>query len=171
MPIYVRLFNLILCSGFVPKEWLIEMIKPLYKNKGDKHNADNYRGITLLSCLGKLFTSVLNERLTDFLNDKGTIGSEQAGFRKSYSTIDHTFTLKCLIDFYLQRRKKLYCTFVDYRKAFDSIDRVNMWIKLLANDINGKLFKVVYNLYKGAKSCVTVNGTSSALFNCLIGMR
>ena len=46
------------------------MIKPIYKNKGDPMNPENYRPITLVSCLGKLFTAVLNERLNMFLSEK-----------------------------------------------------------------------------------------------------
>jgi hypothetical protein len=50
----------------MPSSWLIGMIKPIYKNKGDKFNPNNYRPITIVSCLGKLFTAILNERLTEF---------------------------------------------------------------------------------------------------------
>ena len=57
------LFNLILQKCIVPNEWGIGIIKPIYKNKGDRSNPEVYRGITLLSCLGKLFTAVLNKRL------------------------------------------------------------------------------------------------------------
>ncbi|ESO87462.1 hypothetical protein LOTGIDRAFT_78850, partial [Lottia gigantea] len=63
LPVYVLLFNLILDSGIVPTEWVNGMICPIYKNKGSKADADSYSGITILSCLCKLFTSVLNARL------------------------------------------------------------------------------------------------------------
>ena len=98
----------------------------MYKNKGSKADPDNYRGITILSCLGKLFTGTINYRLEQFLNDAGTIGPEQAGFRKGYSTIDHVFVLHNLINMYLHKGKRLYGCFVDYRKAFDSVDRVEL---------------------------------------------
>ena len=54
----VKLFNLVLDTGLIPAEWCKGLINPLYKNKGSIKNVDNYRGITLLSCLVKLFTSV-----------------------------------------------------------------------------------------------------------------
>ncbi|KAI0235914.1 hypothetical protein LSAT2_013530, partial [Lamellibrachia satsuma] len=55
------------------------------------------RGITIFSCLGKLFTSVFNSRLNEYLDSMNMIGEEQAGFRKGYSTLDHIFVFKSLI--------------------------------------------------------------------------
>ena len=64
------------------------------------------------------------------------LGVEQAGFRKGQSTIDHIFTLHCLIDVYLRKKKKLYCAFVDYRKAFDSVQHTLLWDKLLKMNVH-----------------------------------
>ena len=124
---------------------------------------DNYRGITLLSCLGKLFTAVIDSRLTAYLEKAGMLGDEQAGFRAGYSTIDHVFVLHCLIDLYLSQRKRLYCAFVDYKKAFDLVDRASLWSKLISSNINGKIMRVIYNLYDNAKSCVRVKNEKSEL--------
>ena len=63
-------FNIVLQSGHMPHEWVIGIIKPIYKNKGEMNYPDNYRGITLLSCFGKWFTSILNDRLTTYINLK-----------------------------------------------------------------------------------------------------
>ena len=60
MPLYVKLFNKILVEGTVPDQWIIGLIIPIYKQKGNKYDANNYREIALLSCLGKLYTAVLN---------------------------------------------------------------------------------------------------------------
>ena len=97
---FTKLFNLVFASGFVPDKWSLGFISPIYKNKGDKASPDNYRGITILSCFGKLFTSVLNDRLNQNLENMNILNEEQAGFRKNYSTNDHIFNLKCLIDLY-----------------------------------------------------------------------
>ena len=132
-PIYTKIFNIILSSGIIPTEWTLGQLTPIFKNKGDRKKATNYRGITLFSCLSKLFTSVLNDRLTKWVTDKNIIGPEQAGFRKGFSTVDHIFTLKCIVDVYLSKRKRLYCAFIDYQKAFDSIDRLMMWKHILKN--------------------------------------
>ena len=68
------------------------------------------------SCFCKLFTYVLNNRLSEYIADLGIMGEEQTGFRHDYSTMDHVFVLKNVIDLYLNKRKRLYCAFVDYRK-------------------------------------------------------
>ena len=119
LELIVKLFNTILYSGVVPSDWCIGAIKPLYKKKGSIDNPDNYRGITLLSCLGKLFTSLINNRLNIYLEETNLLGIEQAGFRDGFSTLDHIFTLHCLIDLYLHKKKIIYCCFIYYRKAFD----------------------------------------------------
>lgn len=171
LPLYVRLFNLILDQGVVPREWLIGMVLPIYKGKGDKHSVDNYRGITLLSCLGKLFTSLLNSRLTEFCTTNEIILENQTGFRQGYSTLDHVFLLKNLIDMYLDQKKRLYCTFIDYRKAFDSVWRHGLWLKCLKSGIKGKILEVIKNMYGNIKSCITSNGRLSEFFECNVGVR
>ena len=165
------LFNLVLNSELVPEEWSLGLIKPLYKGKGTRNCADNYRGITLLSCFGKLFTSVLNSRITDYLETNNILGQEQAGFRSGYSTTDHIFVLHSLIQLYQSKKKKLYCAFIDYRKAFDLIERSALWVKLLNNGINGKVLKVIKNMYTNAKSCVSIDHINSEFFTCNIGVR
>ena len=164
--------TLYLRVGLYPIDsWSNGFICPIYKQKGDPANADNYRGITILSCYGKLFTCVLNNRLFNYLESLGLLSKEQAGFRKAYDTVDHIFNLECLIDLYLLRRQKLYCAFVDYRKAFDSVNRVLLWQKMLRNGIDGKLLTVLQNLYQNAKSCVRGGSNCSDFFASNIGVR
>ena len=132
---------------------------------------DNYRGITILSCFGKLFTAVLNHRLNQYLENMNILCKEQAGFRKNYSTTDHIFNLKCLIDLYLFRGKKLYCAFIDVKKAFDSVNRTYLWQKLLSNNIDGKMFRIIHNLYASAKSCVKQGHMKSTSFSSNVSVR
>ena len=110
------LFNIVLQRGIIPSDWCVGLIMPLYKKKGSPDDPDNYRGITLLSCIGKLFTAAINYRLTNFLEQAGAIGDEQAGFRAGFSTVDHIFTLHAILDIYLHKKERLYCAFLDYIK-------------------------------------------------------
>ena len=68
-------------------------------------------------------------------------------------------------------KKKLYCAFIDYQKAFDLVDRSCLWSKLLARNIKGKIMKLIFNLYQNTKACVKHNNKLSQSFNCNIGVR
>ena len=162
MPVYLKFFNIIYESGFVPEEWLIGLVKPIYKNKGDPTKPDNYRPITLLSCLGKVFTCILNHRLETFGNEINLLKENQAGFRKSYSTLDHVLTLQFLSNILLQRKKKLFCAFVDFKQAFDTVWRTGLWTKMQTNGINGKCFQYIQNMYKSIKSMYRLVNLSRA---------
>ena len=171
--VILGLMNLVLKIGKISEIWSIGTIKPIYKGKGNSKDVDNYRGITLLSCLGKLFTSIINSRLYTFLDENKILGHEQGGFRKGHSTTQHIFSLHFLINLYLQKKKKLFCLFVDYKKAFDKIQRNILWDKLLKLGIRGKVLDIVKDIYNKAKSCIkTQNQTGqSQMFSCNIGLR
>lgn len=169
--IYVKLFNIVLNSGFIPKSWTTGIINPIFKNKGDPKNAENYRPITLLSCFGKLFTAVLNTRLQTFLDANDIINDYQAGFRSGFSTVDNTFILHTLIQLQRNSKQKLYCAFIDLKQAFDTVWRSGLWQKMLSYNISGKFITVIKHMYSDIKSCVSVNNTCSNFFSSNIGVR
>jgi hypothetical protein len=171
MPIYLKLFNVVFDKGIVPLSWTTGSIKPIYKNKGNPKEPENYRPISLLSCFGKLFTSILNNRLNKYADSTNLIHETQAGFRKKFSTIDNIFILKSLIDIVQSDKKKLYCCFVDLKQAFDSVWRIGLWKKLKAENITGKCFNVINSLYSNIKSRVTSPEGSTPYFDCLVGVR
>ena len=159
------MFNAILDSGEIPNDWLLGKIIPIFKNNGSLNDPANYRGITLLSCLGKLFTSIINNRLCKVVH----INENQAGIRQHHSTLDHIFTLKSLIDIYFKKKKN--CVFIDYSKAFDSVWRPGLWYELIKSGITRKMYTLIYNMYQDIRSYVAVNGECSQFFNSYIGVR
>ena len=78
--VFCKLFNIVFESGIVPCCWTEGVICPIYKNKVDANNPYNYRGITVISCFGKLFTSVLNHWLNCYLESINNLCEEQTGF-------------------------------------------------------------------------------------------
>ena len=123
------IFNGIFNTGVFPESWSKGIIVPVYK-KGDPTLADNYHAITLSSCMSKLFTSILNNRIYSWAEEQDKLSDTQFGFRKERSTVDAIFVLQNLIQHVLNEKRRLYCAFVDLHKAFDSVYRNGLWLKL-----------------------------------------
>uniref|UniRef100_A0A7I4Z723 Reverse transcriptase domain-containing protein n=1 Tax=Haemonchus contortus TaxID=6289 RepID=A0A7I4Z723_HAECO len=114
-----RLFTRYLSECKVPTSWKTSKTVLLYK-KGDPDDIGNYRPICLLSVIYKLFTRVILNRIGRIL-DEGQ-PCEQAGFRKGFSTIDHIHTLTRLIEVSREYKMPLCLTFIDSKKAFDTVE-------------------------------------------------
>ena len=163
------LFNNVLDSGYFPDSWTKAIILPVFK-KGNVNEVKNYRGISLISNLGKLFTSVLNQRLLKWSQCNDVITDAQFGFRPGYGTVDAIFVLNSIISQTLNNKKRLYCAFVDFQTAFDSINRCKLWYKLSKIGIKGKMLRIIHNMYSNVKSCVTVRGFNSEYFKSSLGL-
>ena len=174
LPICVKLFNIILETGYIPSNWSEGIIIPIFKKKGDSKDPEKYRPITLLSCVGKRFTSILNERVNKHINQHEILKENQACFRQNYSTTDHIFTVTSIIELLKHQKNKLCCCYIDFTKAFDSVWRYGLWQKLLKYEIKGNFFKVIY-MYSNIKSCirnpVKEPNSYSDFFNCSVGVR
>ena len=88
LPFLVIFFNKILETKEYPDEWAVGIITPIHKS-GEIDDPDNYRGITINSCLSKLFTLLLNNRLTNFINKEDALKFNQIGLKKAFQTADH----------------------------------------------------------------------------------
>lgn len=164
-------FNEIFRSGSYPDMWTKAIIVPIHK-KGDTGVADNFRGVSLLSLIGKCYTSILNKRLYGWLEDNDKIAETQAGFRKGYSTTDHVFTLYAITQKYLsQRGGKVYVAFIDLRKAFDSVKRDTLLNMLCSAGVSSTFVNAVKAIYSKVVSCVRVNGEFTDMFDCPQGLR
>ena len=170
-----HLFNTILSSGNYPEDWSFGFITPIHK-KGNKTDPENYRGITVLSCLGKLFNSILNNRLIKYLEDNNILKDEQAGFRKGFRTTDNIFTLKTLIDKYARSQKKkknnvLFSCFIDFKSVFDRISRTKLLHKMQKVGITGKFLSVISSVYSSDKSCLKIGNKIAESFQCHNGVK
>ena len=137
---------------------------------GDSNDPNNYRGITIVSCLGKLFTSILCNRIFEWNSENDVITDAQFGFKPGFSTIDAIFVLQSLINRTLKKKKRLYCCFIDYRKAFDFVDRCKLWNKLIRVGVTGKLLCLIKSLYENVKSCIKHNGFLTEFFHPKSGL-
>ena len=169
--VLVKLFNKILQTGIFPKQWNVSYISSIFKS-GNPNDCNNYRGICVSSCLGKLFTSLLQKRLSLFLEDNNLVSSNQGGFKSGYRTSDHIFILKTLINKYLYgKNKNLYVCFVDLRKAFDSVVRKALLTKLLRNKVGGKFYDLIKNMYSNTLYCCKTDNILGEPFLSKIGVK
>ena len=154
----LTLFNTILSSGIYPTEWKLDILTPIHKS-GPKNDPNNFRGVAVSSCFGKLFNRLLQKRLDKLCSAKGYISEEQGSSRAGSRTSDHLLIVKFLIDKYVKHRKKyLYTCFVDLCKAFDTVPRTRLFYCLL-NDysIGGKFLKLLQEMYKNNKIFVKLS--------------
>ena len=166
----VDLFNAILSSGVFPKQWSEGTIVPLFK-KNDPNDVNNYRGITLVSCFSKLFTGVLNNRLSNWAENNNILSDSQFGFRKGCSTTDAIFVLNAIIQKVLKEKGRLFCAFVDLKKAFDSVYLNGLWFKLYKLGINAKMLRIIKDMYNEVKVCVKGCNSYSDFFECALGLK
>ena len=104
-----KIFNLVFESEKYPYIWSINLLVPVFKG-GISDNPDNYGGISISSCVGKLYSSVLYNRLIDAIEKFGLLSNNQIGFLKGYMTTDHSFIINSLANHFTKIMKKdLYC--------------------------------------------------------------
>ena len=142
---YTKLYNLVLDSGYSPETWQYSLLVPIFKS-GDSKDPNNYRGISLINAIAKIFSSILNNRIIKYMENK--FSQEQFGFLPKLRTTDSLFVFKTLINKYLNLKKKpLFICFVDLRKAFDPIWRTALLYKILSQGIGSKMYQVIKNMY------------------------
>lgn len=180
-PILSEIFTDVLNSGEIPSQWKVSSIILLFK-KGSRENMGNYRPITLSSCVYRIFARILRDRISPIINEKQP--EEQAGFRSSYSTMDHLQTINQLTEKSMEYGFSLYLAFVDFTKAFDSIKHHALWSALKECEIESKYIRVIKNLYEENEAFISMDcqgrrfqikrgvkqgcPLSPVLFNCVL---
>ena len=162
----LNLFNLCLSTGSY--FWSSSVITPLHK-KGSIQDPDNYRAIAVCSCIGKLFATMLLNRLIKHRSVSSPDPPNQCGFTKGSQCDDHIFTLHTILEKYKRVKKKVYTVFIDMRKAFDMICRQALLFKLACYGVNGGFFNVLKTMYSDSSGHIKMNGKVSNLFSILKG--
>ena len=162
------LFAKVWTSGEFPVDWKEGHLVKIPK-KGDLSKCENYRGITLLSIPGKVFNRVLLNRIKTATDPK--LRDEQAGFRSNRSTTDQIATLRIIVEQSLEWNSPLIVNFLDYEKAFDSIDRELLWKIMRHYGIPEKIVSLVRNMYEGTCCRIVHNGQLTDRFDIRTGVR
>ncbi|TWW71179.1 hypothetical protein D4764_17G0006620 [Takifugu flavidus] len=128
----------------VPLDWQTGVVVPLFK-KGDRRVCSNYRGITLLSFPGKVYSGVLERRLRQIVEPR--IQEEQCGFRPRCGTVDQLYTLGRVFEGAWEFAQPVHMCFLDLEKAFDRVPREVLWGVLREYGVSGPLIRAVRSLY------------------------
>ena len=165
-----KLFNSILIQGNFPDSWSVGLLKPIHK-KGDKKIPSNYRGITILPVMSKIFTAILRDRISYWADNNQLINESQFGFRKNRRTTDAIFIITTIVQARKKHKRKLYSCFVDFAKAFDSVNQHLLWKKLASLGMSQRMLNMLQNMYVKASSKVVIENSQSHVFRCKKGVR
>ena len=143
---------------------------PIFKGKGSELEVQNYRPISLLSNIDKIFEKVMFNRVVDFLNKQKCIFTKQYGFRQKHSTIHALLDLTEEIRNALDKNSFAAGIFLDFQKAFDTVDHQTLLKKLEHYGIRGTANKWFKSYLKNRMQFVSINGVSSETILMLLGV-
>ncbi|XP_072025104.1 uncharacterized protein [Amphiura filiformis] len=166
----LKLFNQLLIFESIPDEWNKGIIIPIYK-KGSKNDLNNYRGITLNSCVSKVFNRLISKVISSFLDDNDILTEIQGGFRKDHRCEDHILTVKSITATRLAEGKNTYMAFLDFRKAFDTVWRDKLLLTAWNIGIRGRVWKILSNLYNNVQSKVKFGDIETDFFDVSDGVK
>jgi hypothetical protein len=156
-------------EGAIPQGMKDANIVTLFKNKGDGGDCNNYRGISLMSTVGKVYARVVLNRL-QILAER-IYPESQCGFRAGRSTIDMIFSLRQLQEKCREQHKPLFIAFIDLTKAFDLVNREGLFKILSKIGCPPKLLSLIRSFHEGMKGTVLYDGQSSEAFDIRNGVK
>ena len=157
MPLLFIFFNRMFELAKQPKVFASNFLVSIPK-KGDLWDLDNYRGIAIGSALAKLYCLVLLNRLEDRAVVR-PISPNQIGFEKGHRTADHVFVLTTVVNKIIKvEKKRLFVAFIDFRKAYDRINRKLLLLKLQKRGIKGKFYRNLKAIYSYISYLTKVRG-------------
>jgi hypothetical protein len=164
-----KLFNHIWLSEKWPQQWCHGNVVLLHKG-GPKEQLDNYRGITLLSTISKVFENVINRRLYAWAEGEHKLRDEQGGFRPDRRCVDQMFLLHEVVAMRRESNLATFCAFIDVKKAYDTVWRDGLWRSLRDMDLQGKMHRMLVAMFKSMQRAVMVEGELSQPYSVEIGV-
>jgi hypothetical protein len=146
------------------------MAIPLFKS-GDVNNPSNYRTIMINPLFAKLFGSMLEKKISKWTEERDKRAKGQAGFRPKHSTVDHCITLRHIIEKAWEKKEEVFCCFVDFRKAFDTVPRDKLWSRMEELGVPKHLRAAVHRMYEEVKAKIRTSAGISESFRSDIGVK
>ena len=169
-PTLIKLFNKCYSQGYFPYELKTAKVIPLFKNKGDINDITNYRPISLLSVLSKLFEKLVHKKLYAYLDENNIINECQFGFRASHST-SHAL-INATENLYKSLDNDLHTLgiFIDFSKAFDTVNHAILCSKLEHYGIRGNMLKLISHYLSGRDQFVSYGSKLSSKLSLIHGV-
>ena len=159
-------------TGTVPDQWLKAIIKPIPKGNKGSTIPSEYRGISLQSFVAKAYCRILNNRIRDYLENNSILSDEQNGFRPNRCCQDHIFTLASIIENRIMKKRDTFACFIDFKKAFDCVNRELLWDKLKTRyNLRGEFLEAIKALYSDVRCAVDVNSDLTEWFGVNCGVK
>ncbi|XP_052895574.1 uncharacterized protein LOC128302755 [Anopheles moucheti] len=152
----------------LPDEWKLGVIHPVYK-KGDRLDCANFRAITILNAAYKILSRILFCRLAPLATD--FVGNYQAGFVGGKSITDQIFTLRQILQKCREHQIPTHHLFIDFKVAYDTIDRTELWNTMQQYGFPGKLVRLLRATMDGVQCKVRVSNMLSESFESHRGLR
>ena len=169
LPVLVYLTNLVIKTSIFPDCLKIARVKPLFK-KGDKNVCTNYRPISVLPALAKIIEKTLSFQIREYLETNSLLTDCQFGFRTNRSTTDAiNFIMEQLYDNF-NTRKITQGIFLDFSKAFDTINHNILIQKLVYYGFSKSSQNLIQNYLKNRKQFVSLDGIDSQFDTVKIGV-
>ena len=167
----LTLYNNVLESSIYVNSWLDDFIAPILKSGGIANDPTSYRGISISSCVGKVFTIIMKNRFIRFLELNNLISNCQIGFTSGKRTTDHIFVLKTIMDLAKSKKKPLYMCFVDLKSAFDTVWRKGLLYKMIKMGFSEKIISLLQNIFSKTSTCVRTSEGYTEKFLSTVGTR
>ena len=155
-------------TGEAPEIWKKSLLITIHK-KGSSQDCNNYRTIALISHVGKILMAILTRRLQTQMEEH--LADEQAGFRKDRSTVQQILSLRLIAEKAKRKGKKVYNCFVDFQKAFDSIDQEVTWAALSSYGVSERLITILKDINENAMAAVRIQNELGEWFRTDKGTR
>src|SRR6476661_8218957 len=132
-------------------------------------DCNNYRGVSILCHCGKVYSSILLQRMRKRMDE--ILAEEQAGLRAQRNTTEQIFVLRQVVEKYTEMNKDLFVGYIDFRKAFDSTWRRELWRVMRNLGFAEKLVKILESMYEGTYSAVRSSGGLSEWFETIVAVK
>lgn len=163
-PILSKLFRKCVAESCFPSSWKVASVVPVFKNSGERSDPKNYRPISLLSVISKIFESLINSSLTQHLDSNKLLSDHQYGFRAGRSTADALTVISERILQSLDVCGETRAIALDISKAFDKVWHAGLIHKLMSYGVSGHALNIIKSFLSDRKIKVVLDGRSSSCY-------